>query len=83
MLDGSLGALSCKLVSRAIPLHDLDYLCNGATGNLKGAVPVSLRKEDVTSELFIAQVLRVESGDEGMLPLVYHRRSYTTCNGIE
>jgi len=77
MLDGSLGALSCKLVSRAIPLHDLDFLRHGPTGNSKGVVPVSLRKEDVTSELFIARVLRIESGYERTLPLVYHRRSYT------
>ena len=77
MLDGSLGALSCKLVSRAIPLHDLDFLRNGDS---KGAM--SLRKEDVTSELFIARVLRVESMSERTLPLVYYRRSYTTCRDV-
>ena len=75
MLDGSLGALSCKLVSRAIPLHDLDLLRNG---DLRDAVPMSSRKEDVASELFIARVLRVESMCERTLPLVYYRRSYTT-----
>ena len=75
MLDGSLGALSCRLVSRAIPLHDLDFLRNGDS---KSAVPVSLGKEDVASELFIARVLRIERS-ERTLPLVYHRRSYTTC----
>ncbi|KAF8799273.1 hypothetical protein BYT27DRAFT_6875948 [Phlegmacium glaucopus] len=74
MLDGSLGALSCKLVSRAIPLHDLDFLRNGVVTR-----PVSLRKEDVASELFIARVLRIEAGDERTLPLIYHQRSYTTC----
>lgn len=77
MLNGCLGALSCKLVSRAIPLHDLDLLHNEATGNSKGVVPVL--KEDVASELFIARVLRIESGHERTLPLIYHRRSYTTC----
>lgn len=74
MLDGSLGALSCKLVSRAIPLHDLDFLRKGET---EGGI--LLRKEDVTSELFIARVLRVEHVSERTLPLVYHRRGYTTC----
>ena len=76
MLDGSLGALSCKLVSRAIPLHDLDFLRDWNSN----AVPVSLQKEDVASELFIARVLRIENISERTLPLVYHRRSYTTCN---
>ena len=75
MLDGSLGALSCKLVSRAIPLHDLNFLRHP----LKGAIPVPLSQDDVTSELFIARVLRVESMSEQTLPLVYYRRSYTTC----
>ena len=76
MLDGSLGALSCKLVSKAIPLHNLDFL---RSGDSKGAV---LRKEDVASELFIARVLRVESTSERTLPLVYYRRSYTTCKNV-
>ena len=75
MLDGSLGALSCKLVSRGIPLHDLDLLRNGGS---TGGEPMSSMKEGVASELFIARVLRVESMSERTLPLVYHRRSYTT-----
>lgn len=77
MLDGTLGALSCKLVSRPIPLHDLDLLRDG---DLRSAVP--LKKEDVASELFIARVLRVESMSERTLPLVYYRRSYTTCRDV-
>ena len=68
MLDGSLGALSCKLVTRAISLHDMGR-------DSSDAVP---RKEDGASELFIARVLRVESMSERTLPLVYYRRSYTT-----
>ena len=79
MLDGSLGVLSCKLVSKAIPLHDLDFLRNGDS---RGAMPMSLRKEDVASELFIARVMRVESMCERTLPLVYYRRSYTTCRDV-
>jgi Flavin reductase like domain len=73
MLDGSLGALSCKLVLSPIPLHDLGLLGNG---DLKGGVPLS--KEGVASELFIARVMRVESMSERTLPLVYYRRYYTT-----
>ena len=68
MLEGSLGALSCKLVTRAISLHDMGR-------DSSDAVP---RKEDGASELFIARVLRVESMSERTLPLVYYRRSYTT-----
>ena len=79
MLDGSLGALSCKLVSRAIPLHDLGLLRNMDS---RDSVPMSLRKEDVASELFIARVLRVESISERTLPLVYYRRCYTTCRNV-
>jgi len=72
MLDGSLGALSCKLVTRAIPLHDLSLLRDRDSSDV---VP---RKEDGASELFIARVLRVESMSERTLPLVYYRRSYAT-----
>lgn len=79
MLDGSLGALSCKLVSRAIPLHDLGVLRNRDS---RDAVSMSLRKEDVASELFIARVLRVERMPEQTLPLVYYRRNYTTCRDV-
>ena len=80
MLDGSLGALSCKLVSRAIPLHDLGLLRNRDT---RDAVPMSLRKEDVASKLFIARVLRVERvSEQTCMPLVYYRRSYTTCRDV-
>ena len=76
MLDGGLGALSCKLLGRPIPLHDLGLLRNS-----KDAVPVS--KEVVASELFIARVMRVESMSERtLLPLVYYRRCYTTCRDV-
>ncbi|KAF8159887.1 flavin reductase like domain-containing protein [Crassisporium funariophilum] len=88
MLEGCLGALSCKLVSRAIPLHDLDLLREGPRGKEGRDLPAPvLGKGSVASELFIARVTRVETalcedGDEGerTLPLVYHRRSYTSCH---
>jgi flavin reductase (DIM6/NTAB) family NADH-FMN oxidoreductase RutF len=84
VLKGSLGAISCKLVSAAVPLHNL--------GSVGRVVP---GKEDaldagkpVVSELFIAQVMRVEALDMGdvdeehprTLPLLYHRRGYTSCH---
>ena len=79
ILDGSLGALSCKLVASSWPLYDLESLRHG-------------RKEDdlewegdgVASELFIAQVTRVEDvsktqPEESLrTPLIYHRRTYAT-----
>lgn len=80
VIRGSLGAIACKLVSKGLPLHDLHFLQrqradeaveeNSGTGNV--------------SELFIAQVTRVEEldspGDEEQdLPLLYHRRTFTTC----
>ena len=78
LFDGSLGALSCKLVGRPIPLHDLGLL---RKGDSKGVVPKS--EEAVASELFIARVMRVESMSERtLLPLVYYRRCYTTCRDV-
>ncbi|KAJ7863190.1 hypothetical protein B0H13DRAFT_2070914, partial [Mycena leptocephala] len=66
VIRGSLGAISCKLVAKGLPLHDLRFL--------------QPRHVDET-RLFIAEVTRVEeleiSGDE--LPLLYHQRRFTTC----
>lgn len=83
VFERSLGALSCKLVSAPIPLHDLDYL---GKGNLAGKEASNLG-EMVVSELFIGRVVRVERVDMGfpgeetrqLLPLLYHRRAYTSC----
>lgn len=74
VLEGVVGALSCKLVGRGIPLSDLD--------NLGSPKEVVLQKGNVAfSELFIARVVRVEThADERTLPLVYHQRTYTTCS---
>ncbi|KAF9474757.1 hypothetical protein BDN70DRAFT_884475 [Pholiota conissans] len=88
ILQGVVGALSCKLVGGPIPLHDLDYFSSGP--RVKPKQPV-LNEGDVASELFIARIVRVEdvrSLDAGTeqeerertLPLVYHRRSYTSCH---
>ncbi|KAI6044472.1 flavin reductase like domain-containing protein [Pisolithus marmoratus] len=87
ILSGTLGALSCTLISRSLPLGDLRW------------VPGRHPSEQVqgcggfTSELFIARVLRVERAPriEGQmeendklrtLPLLYHRRKYATASDI-
>lgn len=87
VITGSLGAVSCKLVSTALPLHDLGYLKRG--GELGKEVPEPTQaKEGVVSELFIAQVTRVENVNAGdvkassRLPLLYYRREYTTVSPI-
>ncbi|KAJ7036564.1 flavin reductase like domain-containing protein, partial [Mycena alexandri] len=76
VIQGSLGAISCKLVSRGVPLHDLPF---PSRGHEEGTPPKSAPAE-VVSELFIAQVTRVEvlevSGDDR--PLLYHRRRFTS-----
>lgn len=77
VLEGVVGALSCKLVRKGIPLYDLDYL--GAWNEQDAVEDIVLRNGDVTSELFIARVVRVESVHDRTSPLVYHQRTYTTC----
>ncbi|KAF9525099.1 flavin reductase like domain-containing protein [Crepidotus variabilis] len=85
VLHDVVGAISCQLVGRGIPLHDMEYL---AAGNGLGERPKvkefakAMKEGDVTSQLFVARVVRVENvGDpERTLPLVYHRRGYTTCS---
>jgi len=84
MLHGCLGALSCRVVGAPWPLNDLAVLGDKLSGKVEGTRDGG----DIESELFIAQVLRVEDvpqavgvGDDDIirtLPLVYHRRSYTT-----
>lgn len=82
VLEGVVGALSCKLVRRGIPLYDLDNL--GAGKGFAGEdspQDVLLQEGYVASELFIARVVRVETrADDRTLPLVYHQRTYTTCS---
>jgi hypothetical protein len=84
MLHGCLGALSCRVVGAPWPLNDLTALGDKADGTAD-----TVHMGDVQSELFIAQVLRVEDvpHDEDLiddtlrtLPLVYHRQSYTTTS---
>lgn len=102
VLDGSLGSVSCRLVGRGLPLHDLDFLSETEDSlEVKrqveqerdvggGRQPAALGKGAQASELFIAQVARIEAlgWEEGDLaptirPLLYHRRQFTTCNPPE
>ncbi|KAI0761798.1 flavin reductase like domain-containing protein [Trametes elegans] len=80
VLDGSVGAMSCRLVAASWPLHDLESLTSGG----KGAT-VEWKGEGVASELFIAEVLRVEHtpAEGDTRPLLYHRRGYVTTSRIE
>jgi len=85
IIDGSLGALSCKLVASSWPLHDLEGLRMGEGDRQLSTV---WEGDGVASELFIARVTRVEvvpkpqsEDDPRTLPLLYHRRAYaTTCH---
>ncbi|KAI0332770.1 hypothetical protein GY45DRAFT_1344514 [Cubamyces sp. BRFM 1775] len=80
ILDGSLGAMSCRLVAASWPLHDLESLNNRG----KEEKP-EWQGEGVASELFIAQVIRVErapSTAESVRPLLYYRRGYVTTDDI-
>ena len=88
VIKGSLGAMSCKLVSSALPLHDLGYLKGEGTLGNEAPEPVTQDKEGtIASELFIAQVTRVENVGVGhseapRLPLLYYHREYTTVSPI-
>nr|VWO99793.1 Rim13 protein [Ganoderma boninense] len=82
ILDGCVGAMSCRLVAASWPLHDLQTLA----GEGKDERSV-WEGEGVASELFIAEVVRVErtslpEGEETR-PLLYHRRTYVTTSPIE
>ena len=82
VLDGSVGALSCRLVAASWPLHDLESLTEGGAGK-DGK---DWQGEGVASELFIAQVVRVERilpEGEAARPLLYHRRGYVTTQPID
>lgn len=94
VLEGSLGALSCRLVAEGSwPLHDLD---SGFHDKMTGEMGASGSGAVASSELFLARVVRVErlpqplantAGDDSnedlrTLPLLYHRRGYVTTSSI-
>ncbi|KAJ7231735.1 flavin reductase like domain-containing protein [Mycena haematopus] len=75
VIRGSLGAIACKLVSNGLILRHLPALQPRRVDEVEEEISDTASG----SELFIAEVLRVEEvlGDD--LPLLYHRRMYTTC----
>ena len=86
VLLGCLGSISCELVSRPLPLHDLKFLEGlGRGGGSSGECASRIGGTVVSSELFIARVHRVEETQTaeqdgiGTQPLLYRRRGYTTC----
>ncbi|KAI0731114.1 flavin reductase like domain-containing protein [Earliella scabrosa] len=80
VLNGSIGAISCRLVAASWKLHDLESLVGGERKREEG----QWEGEGVASELFIAEVVRVERTPfEGEpRPLLYHRRDYYTTRPI-
>ncbi|KAJ3519782.1 hypothetical protein NMY22_g13043 [Coprinellus aureogranulatus] len=79
ILDETLCAFSCKVISK-VKLSELDC------GEEHTSVENSHRDGEVTSELFIARVVRVEQVGEDLeggphppkpAPLLYYRRGYT------
>ncbi|THV05080.1 hypothetical protein K435DRAFT_745890 [Dendrothele bispora CBS 962.96] len=89
VLDGSLGAISCKLVAPPIPLHDLANEGDGAVAQQNQKLTANSQQSGsgTVSELFLARVtdverLAVDEVEDGLpetIPLLYHRRGYTEC----
>ncbi|KAF8624028.1 hypothetical protein AX17_007234 [Amanita inopinata Kibby_2008] len=80
VIERSLGAISCKLVSAPLPLHDLDFLERRTTKINKDSPVI---RKGMASELFIARVTRVEETSPGpsrTLPLLYYHRGFTTLS---
>ncbi|KIM88134.1 hypothetical protein PILCRDRAFT_814040 [Piloderma croceum F 1598] len=86
VLEGCLGALSCRLVKGSWPLDDLEFIEGRSRESVEREV--MLEGNGATSELFLARVIRVETlpfiGDDHLrtLPLLYHRRGYATTSDI-
>ncbi|KAF5384639.1 hypothetical protein D9757_007465 [Collybiopsis confluens] len=84
ILEGSLGALSCKLASLPLALDDLAL----SGRNLDAKSTLETAAEAFTSELFIARVTKVEklavddveAADSHVMPLLHHRREYVTVH---
>ncbi|KAG0703952.1 flavin reductase like domain-containing protein [Suillus ampliporus] len=91
VIKGALGALSCAVVGRSLPLSDTRWL-RSRMDEWEAEVEQVEGGSGLASELFIARVLRVEdiSEPEGQLeneelrtlPLLYHRQKYTTVGKI-
>ncbi|KZT70820.1 hypothetical protein DAEQUDRAFT_167569 [Daedalea quercina L-15889] len=94
VLAGALGALSCRLVAASWPLHDLASL-RARDRDAEGNPRSRWEGDGVASELFIAQVTRVEEvprleGSEAddaegqrTSPLLYYQRAYATVRTLD
>ncbi|KAG1732370.1 flavin reductase like domain-containing protein [Suillus lakei] len=91
VIKGALGALSCTVVGRSLPLSDTRWL-HPSMEEWEADVQQVEGGSGLASELFIARVLRVEDVQEPegqlennilrTLPLLYHQRAYTTVGKI-
>ncbi|KAG1738851.1 flavin reductase like domain-containing protein [Suillus paluster] len=91
VIKGALGAISCAVVGRSLPLSDTRWL-HSSMDAWEAEVQQVEGSGGLASELFIARVLRVEDipepegqlENEGLrtLPLLYHQRKYTTVGKI-
>ncbi|KAJ4470183.1 flavin reductase like domain-containing protein [Lentinula aciculospora] len=86
VLQGCLGALSCKLATLPILLDDPTF--SGKFSGMDSQLEDVESGTAITSELFIARVTNIESlaldeadaDDPQTMPLLYHRRTYSTCS---
>ncbi|KAG1864798.1 flavin reductase like domain-containing protein [Suillus subluteus] len=91
VIKGALGALSCTVVGRSLPLSDTRWLYSSME-EWETEVQQIEGGSGLASELFIARVLRVEDVQEPegqfendrlrTLPLLYHQRTYATVGKI-
>ncbi|KAJ3878464.1 flavin reductase like domain-containing protein [Lentinula edodes] len=93
VLEGCLGALSCKLATNPILLDDpgfsgRDFENDSRSGSGDAESENEISPPSITSELFIARVTNIErlaldvadTNDPQTMPLLYHRRNYLTCS---
>lgn len=91
IIKGALGAFSCTVIGRSLPLNDTQWL-HSSMEEWEAEVQQVEGGSGLASELFIARVLRVEDVQEPegqfeddtlwTLPLLYHQRAYTTVGKI-
>lgn len=91
VIKGALGALSCTVVGRSLPLSNTRWI-HSSMEEWETEVEQVEGVSGLASELFIARVLKVENVQElegqlendGLrtLPLLYHQRKYVTVGKI-
>jgi len=91
VIKGALGALSCTVIGRSLPLSDTRWM-HSSVEEWGTEVEQVEGVSGLASELFIARVLKVENIQEPegqlendelrTLPLLYHQRKYVTIGKI-